>query len=77
VPDKNGIIRESFSGWDDRTPRELAELIDSLRKGPEARSAPVVGKRAARSRRGKVPPPRERAMSPDEHARQLGVEVIR
>jgi thiol-disulfide isomerase/thioredoxin len=79
VVDKEGIVRESFSGWDDRSVRDLVELIDALQKGPERAAPPTTGKRAASRRaRGKAPPPpRERATSPDEHARQLGVEVIR
>jgi thiol-disulfide isomerase/thioredoxin len=70
VVDQNGIIRKSFSGWGDGSVRELVDLIDRLRRPPQAQ-------KAARSRRGKAAPPRESGISADEHARSMGVEVIR
>jgi cytochrome c biogenesis protein CcmG/thiol:disulfide interchange protein DsbE len=88
VIDKAGIIRDRFSGWSESCARELAERIDSIRRA-ERRAATAVADTAARPtgakeggtgrrRRGKVPPPvRASGMSPDEHARSLGVEVIR
>jgi thiol-disulfide isomerase/thioredoxin len=78
--DQAGIIRRRFSGWGEDSAQELVEQIDSL-QGGERRAAVPAAKQAAagRRRRGKAPPspPRDRAVSPDEHARQLGVEVIR
>jgi hypothetical protein len=77
IVDQNGVIRRSFSGWDDHEVRDLTDLIDKLQKRPDPAGAHAAGKRAAaRSRRGQTPP-RDRATTADEHARQLGVEVIR
>jgi cytochrome c biogenesis protein CcmG/thiol:disulfide interchange protein DsbE len=86
VIDKAGIIRGRFAGWNDTCARELAERIDSIRRAEKRAVAAVdaAAKRpgsapagSARRGRGKAPQPRDRGISPDEHARQLGVEVIR
>ena len=81
VVDQAGIIRKSFAGWGEGSANSLAELIDWLQGGERRASAAAAAKQtaASRRRRGKAPPaaPRDRAVSPDEHARQLGVEVIR
>jgi len=86
VVDAAGIVRGRFAGWDETCARELAERIDAIRNPPKLASkkasappAAAAGKgTAARRRRGKAPPPpREPGLSPDEHARSLGVEVLR
>jgi plasmid stabilization system protein ParE len=88
--DKAGIIREVMSGWGDGSAKYLAQQIDWV-GGDDKRAAAAAAKQAAATKqpaaakqpgagrrgRGKLPPARERAVSPDEHARQLGVEVIR
>ena len=83
VIDEKGIIRASFAGWGERSAIYLAKQIDEL-QGAEQRSAAAAAKKgpkpaaANRRGRGKAPPPaRERTLGPDEHARQLGVEVLR
>ena len=79
VVDQAGIIRSRFSGWGDDSAKELVEQIDWLQGGERRAAAAAKQPAAGRRRRGKAPPapPRDRAVSPDEHARQLGVEVIR
>ena len=74
--DQKGIIRMAFSGWGEGTARRLAKQIDSLQGGEQrAAAAKQAGIRRGRGRNAQ--PPREVGVSPDEHARQLGVEVIR
>ena len=81
VVDQAGIIRKAFSGWSEDSGQELVEQIDWLEGGERRAAAAAAAKQTAagRRRRGKAPPasPRDRTVSPDEHARQLGVEVIR
>jgi cytochrome c biogenesis protein CcmG/thiol:disulfide interchange protein DsbE len=88
VVDKAGIIRERWAGWGDGSLRELVEAIDAVNKPPAAATAPATAKPGAavgakqaggrrRRGRGKAPPARDQTLSPDEHARQLGVEVLR
>ena len=86
VVDQAGIIRKRFSGWSEDSGQELVEQIDWLQGGERRAAAAAAAKQTAakqtaagRRRRGKAPPapPRDRTVSPDEHARQLGVEVIR
>jgi len=89
VVDEAGIIRKRFSGWGDDSAQELVEQIDWLQGGERRAAAAAAAKQTAaaaakqtavgRRRRGKAPPPppRDRTVSPDEHARQLGVEVLR
>ena len=87
--DKAGIVRETLSGWGDGSAKYLAQRIDWV-QGAEQRAAAAkqaavakqtaaASKQPARGRRGrgKVPPPRDRPMTTDDRARQLGVEVIR
>ena len=74
--DQKGIIRMAFSGWGEETARRLAKRIDSLQGGePRAAAAKQSGTRRGRGKG--AAPSREPGVSPDEHARQLGVEVIR
>jgi thiol-disulfide isomerase/thioredoxin len=76
--DQKGIIRMAFSGWGEGSARKLAKEIDRLQGGEERAAASAAGKaKRARRARGKSSPPGERTVGPDEHARQLGVEVIR
>jgi len=87
--DEAGIIRETMSGWGEKSASYLAQQLDwvkgDARRAAAAAAAKEAGakqaaaKQAAGGRRGrgKAAPPRERAVSPDEHARQLGVEVLR
>jgi hypothetical protein len=87
VVDQEGIIRKRFSGWSEDSAQELVEQIDWLQGGERRAAAATAAKQTAaakqtsagRRRRGKAPPapPRDRTVSPDEHARQLGVEVLR
>ncbi len=76
--DKAGVVRDSFSGWDDAGGiRYLAERIDEInrvgtREGAHARAKPALTRR---DRNGKVL--RARPPTPDARARALGVEVIR
>jgi cytochrome c biogenesis protein CcmG/thiol:disulfide interchange protein DsbE len=85
VVDKGGIIRGRFAGWNETCARELAERIDSIRRAEnraaaaDAAARQTSAKPAGVGRRSRVkgPPPRDRGISPDEHARQLGVEVLR
>jgi thiol-disulfide isomerase/thioredoxin len=76
--DKAGIIRKSFAGWGEGSAANLTRQIDSLeaseRSAAAAAAKPATGGRRGR---GKAPPPRDRALSPDERARQFGVEVLR
>ena len=78
--DKAGIIRKAFSGWGEDSAASLARHIDSLEAG-ERRAAAAATKQPAGAGRGrgraKASPLRDRTVSPDEHARQLGVEVLR
>jgi thiol-disulfide isomerase/thioredoxin len=78
VVDKAGIIRRSSAGWGEGSAANLARHIDSL-VSAERHAAASAAKPPAGGRRGrgKAQPPRDRTLSPDEHARQLGVEVIR
>jgi len=74
--DQKGIIRMAFSGWGEETARRLAKRIDSLQGGePRAAAAKQSGTRRGRGKG--AAPSREPGVSPDEHARQLGVEVLR
>ena len=81
VVDQAGIIRKRFSGWSEDSGQELVEqnrLAAGRRAAGGRRGGGEADRgRAGRRRRGKAPPapPRDRAVSPDEHARQLGVEV--
>jgi cytochrome c biogenesis protein CcmG, thiol:disulfide interchange protein DsbE len=75
VVDRAGIIRKSFAGWGDDSHVRLAKQIDSLQDAERRGAAKQAT--AARNGRAKLPPPRDRGVSADEHARQLGVEVIR
>jgi thiol-disulfide isomerase/thioredoxin len=77
--DKAGIIRRSFSGWGEESAARLARQIDLLDADERRAAAAPAAKPAAGGRRGrgKSAPPRDRAVTPDEHARQLGVEVLR
>jgi hypothetical protein len=82
--DKQGIIRKRFAGWGDGMAKYVADSIDWV-QGAEQRAAVAAAKQAVapkqpatgRRGRGKVPPARERPMTTDDHARALGVEVIR
>jgi cytochrome c biogenesis protein CcmG/thiol:disulfide interchange protein DsbE len=80
--DAAGVVRRSFSGWDDDSAAELAELIDDLRRPPPPPGArATVGSkspsRPARRRGGKKNSSPARPPTHDERARQLGVEVLR
>jgi thiol-disulfide isomerase/thioredoxin len=76
--DQNGIIRKSFAGWGEDSASRLVKQIDWL-QGGEQRAAAAAAKPAATGRRSraKAAPLRDRGVTPDEHARQLGVEVLR
>jgi len=85
IVDKAGIVRESFAGWGDGAAKDLAEQIDWV-KGADQRAAVAAAKQAAAAKkpatgrrgRGKAPPAaRDRPVTTDDHARQLGVEVLR
>lgn len=87
--DEAGIIRETMSGWGDKSASYLAQQLDWVKGDARRAAAAAAAKEAAakhaaakqpgtgRRGRAKTPPPRERGVSPDEHARQLGVEVLR
>ena len=80
--DKAGIIRKAFAGWGEGSAANLTRQIDSLEASERlaaAAAAAAAAKPAAGGRRGrgKTSPPRDRTVSPDERARQLGVEVLR
>ena len=86
--DKAGIVRETMSGWGDGSAKYLAQQIDWV-QGADARAAAAAVKQAAAAKqaaakqptgrrvRGMAPPPRDRPMTTDDRARQLGVEVLR
>jgi thiol-disulfide isomerase/thioredoxin len=85
VVDEAGMVRKSFAGWGEGSAASLARQIDWLQGGEQRAAEAAAAKQAAakgaaggRRGRGKAPPPpRERGVSPDEHARQMGVEVLR
>ena len=82
--DKAGIVRKRFAGWGDGMAKYVAEQIDWL-QGADQRAAAAAAKQAAvakqpatgRRGRGKAAAPRDRPMTTDDRARQLGVEVLR
>jgi len=78
--DAAGVIRLRSSGWGEESASRLVKQIDWIQGGEQRAAEAKAAAKAAAGRRGsakKAPPPRERGVSPDEHARQLGVEVIR
>jgi cytochrome c biogenesis protein CcmG/thiol:disulfide interchange protein DsbE len=83
--DQTGTVRDSFAGWGDDVARDLARQIDALNAAasPASDSAqkPAARQLTRRTRgpRRQLPQklPAARAATPDERARQLGVEVIR
>jgi len=66
--DATGIVRDVSRGWGAESTAELAESIEKVLRKPKAR--PVVEKK----KRAPAPPPPK---SSDDHARDLGVEVLR
>jgi thiol-disulfide isomerase/thioredoxin len=75
VVDRRGVIRESWSGWDDDSYRYLSELIPYL-ENEEVRAETRV--RRGEKRRGRAPASSaKRAETADERARELGVEIVR
>ena len=72
VIDERGTVKAVMRGWGPSSAGRLAHHVGSL-----------LGKRGARAGSGRVsrpprrPPPRPTGISADEHARRIGVEVLR
>jgi cytochrome c biogenesis protein CcmG/thiol:disulfide interchange protein DsbE len=78
----DGSLRELVEAIDAiNKPAAPATATATTKPATAAGAKPAAGARqpaGGRRRRGKAPPPSgDRTLSPDEHARQIGVEVIR
>jgi thiol-disulfide isomerase/thioredoxin len=78
VLDKGGVVRFTTAGWGEGSADELGEWVDHLARiaAGKARQANRAAPRA-RGKRSSSPAREAKSESEEDHARKLGVEILR